>query len=286
MMIRHVLRFTALCLAAFAVSFVAAGEEAGTGDDTPSCGALPGTTKILDTHDETFLVFGEIHGTREAPRAFGAIVCEAAARGPVIVGIERPAPMTAVMQTYIDSAGSDEDRFSLLRGFFDGTEWGLSSQAFLDLFIRLRELREAGADIQMVGFKTEQPVGDASQTPYEKGLAMGLRRASTANPDARVLVLVGNLHARKEPYPALGDRPGFDPMVMHLPEEDVLTFDISHAGGDAHLCSAKGCGPHPVEGRPRHQTPGLYLYEGDTRYHGIWSIGPVTASPPIGTRYR
>ena len=45
-------------------------------------------------------------------------------------------------------------------------------------------------------------------------------------------------------------------------------------------------GPHPVEGRPKLEQPGLALSDSDTRYDGVWYVGPVTASPPIGTRYK
>lgn len=286
MMIRPILRYSALGVLALVVSCATAGADTPPETAPLDCGALPGTQDLLDERSETYLVFGEIHGTSEAPQAFGEIVCEAAARGPVIVGIERPSAVTPVLQTYLDSDGGNEARFALLRGFFDGTEWGLSSQAFLDLFIRLRQIRQAGADIKLVGFTNEQPIGSGGQTPYEKRLAKVLKSAGDANPDARVMVLVGNLHARKEPYPTLGDRPGFDPMAMHLPDGEVLSFNISHAGGEAHLCAQDGCGPHPVEGRPRLEEPALALSDSDSRYDGVWYVGPVTASPPIGTRYK
>lgn len=288
MMTRHFFRFSLLSLAALSlgVLFAMADETEASGPLADfDCRALENTSSLLDERDEKFLIFGEIHGTREAPKAFGEMVCEAARRGPVIVGIERPAGLSPVMQSFIDSDGNDDARFGLIRGFFDGTDWGLSSQAFLDLFLRLQTLREQGADIRMAGFKTSEVVGAGSQTPYEKSLAAELRRASAAQPDARVLVLAGNLHARKETYPALGDRPGFEPMAMHLPDGEVLTFNIAHSGGQTHKCAANGCGPQDVDGRADPKNTGLWLSDRDSRYDGSWNIGPVTASPPIGTRY-
>jgi len=288
MMMRSLLRNSflgAACLSA--VSFMASAQDASTetGLTGLKCNALTGTEQVLTENNETYLIFGEIHGTREAPRAFGEIICEAAKQGPTVVGIERPANLTRAMQTFVDSDGSDDARFNLLRGFFDGTDWGLSSQAFLDLFVRMQELKAQGADIRMIGFTSTRIVGEGSQTPYEKALAGELQRASARNPDARILVLVGNLHARLESYPELGDRPGFDPMAMHLPEGEVLSFNIAHTGGTAHMCGAEGCGPLPVDDKSRPYEDGLMLTDRDSRYNGIWNIGPITASPPVGKRY-
>ncbi|MAN73430.1 MAG: hypothetical protein CME84_05000 [Henriciella sp.] len=281
-------RLSLLCTAALAVSWLSAlADEPGKaarGADL-SCESLPNTGDLLREQNQTFLIFGEIHGSREAPKAFGETVCEAARTGPVVVGIERPSQLSGVMQNFVDSDGSDDARFTLLRGFFDGTDWGLSSQAFLDLFIRLQQLTAQGADIRMVGFTSATTVGSGSQTPYERRLAAELLRASARNPDARILVLVGNLHARKETYPELGSRPAFDPMVMPLPQDEVLSFNIAHSGGDTHRCTAEGCGPQPVDGRADPEKTGIWLSDGDLRYDGIWNIGPVSASPPIGTRY-
>jgi hypothetical protein len=65
----------------------------------------------------------------------------------------------------------------------------------------------------------------------------------------------------------------------------VLSFNIAHTGGTAHLCGAEGCGPLPVDDKSRPYEDGLMLTDRDSRYNGIWNIGPITASPPVGKRY-
>ncbi|WP_084420206.1 hypothetical protein [Henriciella litoralis] len=279
---RGTVSLLAAALAFAATSGVAMRASAQQPQAGLDCKAMTGTAEILGAHDKTFLIFGELHGTREAPAAFGEIACEAAQQGPIVIGIEQTAGHTPLMQDFVDSEGNDDDRHRLLRRFFDGSDWGLSSQAFLDLFVRLQKLREAGADIRMIGFKNGEKGADGSQAPYEKSLAESLMQASAENPDARVLVLTGNLHARREAYGAIGDSPGFLPMAMHLPDDETLTFNIQHPGGEAHTCQADGCGPHAVSGREVGLNDGLYLFDTPGTYHGTWNVGPISASPPIG----
>jgi hypothetical protein len=248
-----------------------------------ACSALPGTAEILDSRDERFLVFGELHGTREAPREFAEIVCEAAMRGEVVVAIERPPNLTSSMQAFVESDGDLKAEAALMAAFFDGSQWGLSSEVFLALFKRLRALRSAGATIRTVGFREGPPPGpDGDQTPYERGLAQQLLNAAEAHARARVLVLVGNLHARPTPVPASSSFTGFEPMAMHLPSADLLSFDLRYEAGEVFNCTADGCGPRRVNGRG----PGPRRLEliADRGFHGVWAVGPISAATPIGGR--
>jgi hypothetical protein len=244
------------------------------------CSALPGTAEALATHAEAYLIFGEVHGSREAPRAFAAIVCEAARRGPVVVGIERPPTLTAPIQSFIDSDGGAQAEASLLTAVFDGSQYGLSSGAFLDLFRSLRDLRARGATLRVVAFQGGEFGPADNQTPYELSLAQHIIRASEGLPGARVVVLVGNLHARKTPIPPNDNRPGFEPMAMHLPRGDVLSFDLAYGEGEVFNCTPSGCGPHAVSATDRSVPPRVELAPGES-FDGFWAVGPLTASSPV-----
>ncbi len=246
------------------------------------CNALPGTRQVLQENIQPYLIFGELHGTQEAPRAFAEIVCEAARQGPVIVGIERSETMQAAIQAYIDSRGTLEDEAALLAGVFDGSGWGLSSEAILALFQRLQGLKQAGSDIRVTAFRNGKMGPGGDQNPYEAGLADSLVRAYQKTPNARVLVLVGNIHARLVEKEAFSNRPGFSPMALHLPRDERLTFNLGYAGGTAFNCTAQGCAERPAQASPISAAPGLHLDGASPAYDGIWFVGKISAARPIG----
>ncbi len=248
------------------------------------CEALPGTRQVLQENKQAYLIFGEMHGTQEAPRAFAEIVCEAALQGPVIVGIEHPDSNRAAIQTYVDSSGSPADEAELIAGVFDGAGYGLSSEAMLALFQRLQSLRQAGADIQIAAFRNGQMGPGGDQGPYETGLAQSLIRAHDTRPEARVVVLVGNAHARLTKRDGYGDRPGFAPMAMHLPGDQRLTFNLHYSGGTASNCTDQGCGAHAFNAAPGDTSLRLSLDASSPNYDGVWFVGEISSAQPIGSK--
>lgn len=168
-----------------------------------------------------FVLFGEQHGTREAPLQFAETVCVAANRGPVIVGVEQPEILGPAFDAYLASA-DDQSATAALRAAYRGliTTDGRSSEAMFEMFARLRELKREGASIRVVPFQREVRIlPDTSQTPYEQSMAAALLE-NVGHRD-RVLVLVGSLHARREPVTFPGIVP-FEPMAIRLP--DTLTI--------------------------------------------------------------
>ncbi|MCF6329002.1 MAG: hypothetical protein L3J02_04300 [Henriciella sp.] len=248
------------------------------------CEALPGTRQVLQENPQAFLIFGEMHGTQEAPRAFAEVVCEATRQGPVIVGIEHPDSNRAAIQAYVDSSGTPADETELIAEVFDGAGYGLSSKAILALFQRLQSLRQAGADIQIAAFRNGQMGPGGDQGPYEVGLAQSLMRAHDTRPDARIVVLVGNLHARLTKQDGFGDRPGFAPMAMHLPGDERLTFNLHYSGGTASNCTDQGCGARAFKAAPSDTSLRLSLDASWPNYDGVWFVGEISSAQPIGSK--
>ena len=119
------------------------------------------------------------------------------------------------------------------------------------------------------------------QTPYERGMAQHLLEAGQQHPQARVLVLVGNLHARRAEWTGSMGRPTWRPIAMHLPQDELLTFDLGYQDGEVFNCSESGCGPSRVASNDS-GLPRVELSSSQPAYNGIWAVGPLSASPPLG----
>ncbi len=164
---------------------------------------------------------------------------------------------------------------------FDGSGYGLSSEGFLDLFEQLQNLRAHGASLQVIGFQDNAAIAGIDKTFYERALARQLLHAADVYPNAQVIVLVGNLHARRTPIPGTATRPGFDPMAMHLPQASLLSFDLRYSGGDAYNCAPDGCGVRTLAPRPEGSPPRLEPIDG-LHFDGVWAIGQISAARPLG----
>jgi hypothetical protein len=109
-------------------------------------------------------------------------------------------------------------------------------------------------------------------------MAYGVSRALADRPDARVVVFVGDLHARKVGYARFPDI-GL-PAAGHLHASDTLTLHIAQQGGESWSCR-ETCGPQTSRGRYDPDARGIILGPiEDGAYDGVLAVGPVTASPP------
>ena len=144
----------------------------------------------------------------------------------------------------------------------------------LRMIERLQALAMTGAQIRVAAFvpeyRSDPSEEDGTQTPYEKGLARGVLAAAG---DQRIVVLIGNIHAMRIPVA------DFEPMAMHLPAGDTLTFNLTSSGGEAWNCMS-ACGPNPMPAKTE-GTPRVYLLDAATSgFDGEWHIGLSTASRP------
>ena len=241
------------------------------------CPAVAGV-EALTQDTRKFVIVGEMHGTAEVPRLFGDLVCTFAKTQPVAIALEFSKTSTPALQKYLASTGSDQDRRELLKApmWDKSLADGRSSTAMLVLLDRLRQLRAAGMQIRI--YATQPDAGlTMDQHYYELMMASEWVRIASANANARVLVLVGNIHAKLRRPANLA----FAPAATFLIETDTLSLDAESSGGSAWNCQKDGCGAHKLSGVVRKPAFVGLLLSSTEGHNGTYSVGsPFTASPP------
>lgn len=270
--------------------------------------AVPQGWSAVAARKTRYVIFGEMHGTREGPAFIAATACGLARKGErLLVALEHQATDNAALQA---AWALPSDRFpaALRRIGWTGKEDGRASEAMFDLFVRLHALKARGRRIDIVAFNGTRDEAQLArfknlpgQGPHEAAQAENIRTAAEGGRYDHVLVLVGNLHARKQPV--AGRRTQYDPMAMRLaPAGAVTSLNMGGAPGTMWNCllrpgvelqpgkapppGAIDCGSHPAGGSPDLRRPaflGLGAPPGgppDPAYDGFFWVGPVTASPP------
>ena len=272
---------------------------------SPVCSALPGWKSVAERSAGKYLVLGEMHGSSESPEAVADYVCAVAEDGPVLLAIEFSSTDNADWQR---AWSAPHSRFrEILLGQveeWNGREDGVASEAMLAMLVRLHALKEAGLDIDVVAFNGAN--GDAQraafaglpgQEPHEAAQAVNIRAAAGQRDYAHMVVLVGNLHARKTPT-SLGPVT-IRPMAMLLAgPERVVSLDMHTDGGETWGCQLRddveidpakpitddmiACAAHRTGPSRPQLSRGFHLEPRgeDEAYDGVFALGPVTASQP------
>lgn len=248
----------------------------------PDCAAPSGTDALLD-RPEKILVVGDWHGTVEIPAAFFGIVCEAARRGPVTVALEMPETERTLFRNAMAARTEAVARETFLYGDFGNPRStdGRNSVAMLEMMVGFWRLKAAGHDVVIHPFMAvESRIPNRDQAWWELEMAYGISRALVDRPDSRVVVFVGDLHARKTGYARFPDV-GL-PAAGHLHASDTFTLHAAVQGGESWSCEAT-CGRRVSRGRhdAGPDVRGIILGPvQDGAYDGLLAVGPTTASPP------
>jgi hypothetical protein len=217
------------------------------------------------------LWFGEVHGTVESPRFVGDVVCHASGMMRVQLGLEVPAAEQPRIDAFLRSDGGAPARTALLDGAFWNVRDGRSSEAMLALLDRVRALRKAGRNIDIVAFD-----GHAR----DRDEAMANVVAGVRDPKAIFVGLSGNIHSRLTPDTSTT-------LVGYLGGRGLglTTFDVSANGGSMWACMSLTrdgevtCGVH----QRKTSNPGEAWTLGlprDESHDGTYHVGTMTASPP------
>lgn len=237
---------------------------------------VPGGRLVLGRASLT--IIGEIHGTHEAPEALFALACRASRRIPVRIGLEIP----TAEQERIDQFFRDGDREQLLAGPFwhRSLQDGRSSEAMLELLDQVRQLRELDVDINVFAF--DRPPSQGRTRDGEMAQCIG--EALDEEPQARFLILVGNVHART--VQGVPWNPTYLPMGAFLDAcYPLISLNLSYRGGTAWTCTGDPieCGVHQVSSHPdQGEDDFAVLYDGRNKagYDGELYVVELTAAPP------
>ncbi|MDY7227086.1 hypothetical protein [Hyalangium rubrum] len=237
------------------------------------------------------MLLGEMHGTQEVPRFVAQSVCQTASSGtPVTVGLELPAENQQRVATFLRSAGTDDDWLKLMEAPFWRSPFpdGRGSEGMANLLDQLRRLRAQGLDVDVFVFDHPKQQGQAR----EEAMAATVLSFVRQSPRRFFLVLSGNIHPRTAP--GLPWDAKYRPMGMFLSEqhEKLVALDMAYNSGTAWICAvgAKGeqleCGVKEAKGKDNGDRFFVHLWGGPNEegYHGVFYVGPVTASLPVVTQ--
>jgi hypothetical protein len=189
--------------------------------------------------DNDVLVFGELHGTKEAPFAFLSAICERLSLSgdeAVLVGLEYPIAEAESLLDYIRSSGSEADQERLLSTPFWSREMqdGRTSVAMLELIEALRYLKQETGRLDVFAI-----VPNSGSGRHDELMADAINESIKKRPSSPHFILVGNYHSRKT-VGRRGDE-GFRSMV-HWIDSDPLTVAVASKYGDYWACTMDGCG--------------------------------------------
>lgn len=248
------------------------------------CKPVPGASELWSRSSIRWMWVGETHGTAEIPATFGELVCDALAHGRhVTVALERPNTEQAAIDALVGSGDQKAGEQELLhqpdwRESYDGR----SSQAMLELLLRLRKLKARYPALRVVAIVDPDAfaVSPAADDEAMGHAALALEGKQSAD---LVLVLTGNTHALKNPLLR------YKTAAMSLPAEQLVSLQVTSAGGEAWTMSDKACGASSagVPDKDKTRLFGIYLDPGLARFgvvDGILALGKSTlASPPANT---
>lgn len=265
------------------------------------CRLPPGWDQVA-ARRARIVVFGEIHGTRESPAFVGNLACALTSKGErILVAVEHFSVVDGDFQKAwaLPDAGFVP---ALVKSGWAGREDGVASEAMLAMLVRLHRLAQAGRKIDIVAFSGIKDAAQGrkfaklgGQGPHDAAQAENIREAAARRRYDHVLVLAGNIHARK--HPVTHATPAFEPMAMRLSRSAFLvTLNMKVAGGTVWTCEPKTngrdgeddseCAAHPawtdakLRRKPFIALGALPDQQPDPDYDGVYWLGPVSASPP------
>lgn len=238
-------------------------------DGQMACQPLPGIP------DASLLLFGEMHGSAEAPALVADVACALSESRRVAVGLEYPSKDQPLLDAYLASDGAAAGQSKLLdTRFWEKGKDGRSSIAMLQLIERIRQLRNQRHRIELFAFD------DQPGTELERNVAIadGIRRFHDAHPGTTIVALMGNVHAMQEPIGSDGEQ--MLPSGLLLSNLDPVSILVQYPKGTIWACMPD-CGVHELEPRTvSQQPPGFKQGASLQGYSHSYLLPSITASRP------
>ena len=233
---------------------------------------------IAEMLDAPLLLFGELHGSQEAPALIYALACHVSASEDVAVGLEMPAEDQPLLDAFMASSGTADDVRKLLASdFWQKGRDGRSSAAMHKLIEDLRALKQAGRPVALFAFD-EQP---GTKLERNVAIANGLRRFRGAHPDVRIIALTGNVHAMQESW--IAGETVLTPSGKLLADLQPVSVFVSYPAGTIWACM-QACGVQTLKAARSEATPGFHAGSPMGGYSRMYRLASITASPPAATR--
>lgn len=261
----------------------------------------PAGWETVATNSADYVLFGEIHGTRQSPRIVAEYVCAVAlSDGPVLFAVELPAALNDPLQRAWNDPRPFRDVFAeLVEGNMLLAQDGAFTDATLDALSWLKGVRGRGADIDVIaisGPRDQAHIRKYASLPFleqrEAMYADNLRSSAARRDYAQVVALVGNLHAQKRTPNASISRS----MATILSEDSkVFSLLMTHNGGTAWNCfaeqgtvSATGqpnivCGARQITNNSPRLAPewGIQVSGSEVEgFDGYFNVGILSAARP------
>ena len=214
---------------------------------------------------ERLILLGEMHGTREIPQLVGQLIEDLSAEQPLVLALEVNASEQAAFDHYLASDGGAQARAQLEHSPFwspkSNQHDGRRNHQALALIERVRALRASGRTLSLLAFDPAASTRDHHER--DRVMATSLRKVIADNPDTRVLVLTGNVHAMRS-RPSYAPPQMQTPMGSYLGDLDPYSINISAREGASWACQRAICAP--IKSAPRQpesgpQTDGPYDYQ-------------------------
>jgi hypothetical protein len=275
---RHLTRRLATMVTMFGRLFIAGilatgAQGVGAGPMGDACSAPE------EIRASAITLVGEVHGTAEAPAWIGSVACGLARQHEVVVVLEIARSEQERIDAYMRSRGTPEDRSDLIAGPFWKGRDGRASEAMLALIDRLRGLAAQGAQVSVAAVDEWKGPGTR-----DAAMAAGIRELHADRAEARIIALLGNLHARStKREPSKG--PDDQPVGYLLRDLEPLTVIAEYREGQAWACAPE-CGPLALAS-PWGRSREAGFHPGESPRPGFQAavnLGRVTLSPPVSRR--
>jgi hypothetical protein len=254
-----------------------------------------------------YVIFGELHGTKESPQFIAKLASGLANQGKrILVAVELSANTDLNVQKAW--AGSPADFAATLTATgWAGRNDGVTSAAMLDMLTQLHLEKSHGASIAITAFNgarddaQSERLNSNTDAGHEATQAENIVQAANRGQYDYVLILVGNAHAMKKEITFTGSP--YKPMAMHLERVGkTISLAMDYGSGTAWNCQLPAgfqvpagqavtwdmpsCANHPTSSNaePRNGPQivlGAKLRYAEARaFDGIYWVGPITGSVP------
>lgn len=275
---------------------------------TPRCETPDGWEEVESLQPQ-YVVFGELHGTREAPKFVENLVCALSQSGErVLLAVEHDAIHDQAFQEAWQRSDDQFEELLIQAGWKDRVD-GVASEAMLSLLKRVHRLKSTGRPISIVPFNGfRNPEQEArygkleGQNAFEAAEAENIASLVSGGSFDIVLVLAGNLHARKNVIDFGGLQ--IEPLARRLSRSGItVSLNMRYSDGTTWSCILRPdfdprlgkpasdddveCGIHSTRGNADYaRQPFIELTKssGDkmsTSYDGFFWVGTISGSAPV-----